>query len=151
MVAAEAHPAGLAISVVSAAGQEPGPGSYAWAGFLFASAKHLTSDKHLATIKETIPSGEGSIVTTTEVQPTDVAETAPAHTLHYVNGDGDTRLTWHSGNGAEVDAARTMFNTLHGKGYRAHTVQANGEPGEIIHRFDPAAGAIVMVPQTVGG
>lgn len=86
-------------------------------------------------------------MTTTEAPTT----TEQSHTLHYVNGEGDTRLTWHSDVGVEVDAARAMFDQLHGKGYRAHTVQANGEPGEIIHRFDPAAGAIVMVPQTVGG
>lgn len=90
-------------------------------------------------------------MTTTEVQPTEVAETAPVHTLHRIDATGDTRLTWQSSSGAEVDAARAMFDTLHSKGYRAHAVKPGGEPGEIIHRFDPSAESIVMVPQTVGG
>jgi hypothetical protein len=37
------------------------------------------------------------------------------------------------------------------KGYLAYTVKKNGDPGDVIHEFDPKAGKIIMTPQMVGG
>ena len=78
---------------------------------------------------------------------TDILE----HSLHIMDGSGDTRMTWGD-NTAEVDAARSTFTELKGKGFLAYTVDpTDGSKGEVIQEFDPEARAIIMAPQLVGG
>lgn len=72
-------------------------------------------------------------------------------TMHVLDHTGDSKLIWNTGNQAEVDAAKELFNKLRDKKYLAYTVDDDGERGEVIRRFDPNAGRIIMAPQLVGG
>lgn len=62
---------------------------------------------------------------------------------------GDVPVHWTPGVRVEEDAARAAFDAMKAKGYAAYKV--DGEDREIIRRFDPEAGEIVMVPATAGG
>lgn len=64
---------------------------------------------------------------------------------------GDTKIMWDRNAPAEVETARASFDKLKAKGYLAYTVKKNGDPGEQIHAFDPAAEKIIMSPPLVGG
>lgn len=64
---------------------------------------------------------------------------------------GDTKTVWDTENVEEVEAARATFNTLRAKNYIAYTVKLGGRKGEIITKFDPSLGGIIMVPPVVGG
>lgn len=72
-------------------------------------------------------------------------------TLHVMDDTGDTRTMWNPEVEAEVDAARAQFDALKAKGYLAYTVDNGGEKGEVINTFDKTLGAIIMIPQVVGG
>jgi hypothetical protein len=64
---------------------------------------------------------------------------------------GHTQLAWDPDNPDEVEAARTFFDKLRGKGYAA-TRRAPGERhGETVHEFDPAARELTMQPAIAGG
>jgi hypothetical protein len=84
-------------------------------------------------------------------QEDDVTAAAPeiTGTISEMNETGDSKLTWDKNKPAEVEAARTLFTTLRGRGYMAYSKR--GENRELIRAFDPALEKIVMVPQTVGG
>lgn len=77
--------------------------------------------------------------------------TATEHTLHVLDTTGDTRTMWDPTRPTEVEEARKQFQRMQKKGYLAHTVRDDGEPGEVIREFDPQAGKIIMRPQLVGG
>lgn len=77
--------------------------------------------------------------------------TTSEHTLHVLDHTGDSRTIWNPENQDEVDAAKATFDRLKKKGYLAYTVEEDGKRGEVIRRFDPAAGKIIMAPQLVGG
>lgn len=72
-------------------------------------------------------------------------------TLHVMDGNGDSRFMWNPDSAVEVEAARAQFDALKKKGYWAYTTDEEGGQGEVIHEFDPRAGAIIMAPQLVGG
>jgi len=72
-------------------------------------------------------------------------------TLHVMDSTGDSRFMWTPGNADEIAGARAQFDALKKKGYLAYTVDEDGAKGEVISEFDPEAGAIIMVPQLVGG
>jgi hypothetical protein len=69
--------------------------------------------------------------------------------------NGDVRLTWEHGNADDIATARRAFNDLRGKGYLAYRLTAGRrgqEPQrERIHRFDPDAEQVVLVPALQGG
>lgn len=72
--------------------------------------------------------------------------------LAIMNTTGDTKVIWDPNNDDEVDAARTQFETLIGKGFSAFLVKpGKGEKGEQIREFDPKAGRIIMIPALRGG
>lgn len=71
--------------------------------------------------------------------------------LAELNGLGDSKFMWSMDNPVEIEAARAQFAHLSAKGYRAHTVKADGSQGEVIREFDPDEEAIIMTPQSVGG
>lgn len=73
------------------------------------------------------------------------------HELSVIDASGDTKYIWDVENDDEVDAARDTFNQLKDKNYLAYTVAANGKKGELINRFDPELGKIIMIPPVVGG
>jgi hypothetical protein len=64
---------------------------------------------------------------------------------------GDTKLIWDEDNDVEVEAARSMFNSLKKKGYAGYSVNKKGDKGELLAEFDPAAERIIMAPQMKGG
>lgn len=72
--------------------------------------------------------------------------------LAIVDPTGDTKVIWDPANEDEVDAARTQFETLIGKGFSAFRVKpGKGDKGEQIREFDPQAGRIIMIPALQGG
>jgi hypothetical protein len=72
-------------------------------------------------------------------------------TLIVLDETGDTRLMWDPRIKDEVKSSKELFDKMKKKGYLAYTVKKNGDPGEVIHEFDPKAGKIIMTPQMVGG
>lgn len=87
--------------------------------------------------------------------PTEATETpeAPRSVLRTMSRRGDTPIHWTRGVAVEETAARAAFDAMKSKGYAAYRVEpgSGGERGEILHRFDPAAEEIVMVPPIAGG
>jgi len=69
--------------------------------------------------------------------------------LRTMSHRGDVPVHWTPGVAVEENAARAAFDAMKAKGYAAY--QVDGEDREIIRRFDPEAGEIVMVPPTAGG
>lgn len=72
------------------------------------------------------------------------------HELRVLDATGDTKTTWDADNPDEVAAARGVFDKMRAKGYRAFRVDGD-ERGARMDVFDPAAGALIMVPQLRGG
>jgi hypothetical protein len=65
---------------------------------------------------------------------------------------GDSRHMWDRNNPDEVAAARTLFDSMTGKGYRAYrAVGKRGDQGEILAKFDPDAERIIFLKRNVGG
>ena len=58
---------------------------------------------------------------------------------------------WNPGVQDEIDVAKKVFDKLKKKGYLAYKVGRGGEPDEVVHAFDPSAGALIMTPPLVGG
>jgi hypothetical protein len=73
------------------------------------------------------------------------------HQLNVLDRSGDAKLVWDTANSDEVEAARTMFNTLLKKGYQAFSVNPKGNKGEFLRTFDPEVGQMIMSPRLVGG
>jgi len=72
-------------------------------------------------------------------------------TIRNLNGEGDTHISWTPGNADEVRTAREHFEKLTGElKYSAYRV-VDGERGELIREFDPAAEEIILAPQISGG
>jgi hypothetical protein len=65
---------------------------------------------------------------------------------------GDTKHIWDKNKPAEVEAARTLFDSLTRKGYRAfRVIGKEGDQGEQMRSFDSEAERMIMVPQMQGG
>lgn len=74
------------------------------------------------------------------------------HTLHELNSNGATSVSWDPAKPAEVDAARKHFDSLRASGYLAYSVDGSDQSiGEQIRNFDPTARQIIMSPQLQGG
>jgi hypothetical protein len=73
------------------------------------------------------------------------------HEMAVMDETGDTKLIWDEDNDVEVEAARTMFNSLKKKGYAGYAVNKNGDKGTLLTEFDPSAEKIIMAPQMKGG
>ena len=68
-----------------------------------------------------------------------------------LDNTGDTKTIWNPENPDEVEAAKSTFDKLIGKGYRAFKVNKEGETAARLTTFDPLAGKMILVPQIVGG
>jgi len=68
-----------------------------------------------------------------------------------MDSTGDSKQIWNINNPDEVEAARSAFNSLREKGYRAFHVKADGEAGTRMDTFEPTAGKLIMIPQLKGG
>lgn len=71
--------------------------------------------------------------------------------LKVFGAKGDDRLLWDADDPIQVQRARTRFGELLRSGANAFRMDATGKKGERIMDFDPAAGAILVVPPLVGG
>lgn len=76
---------------------------------------------------------------------------AEQHSLSVIDHTGDTKTIWNTGVQDEIDVAKETFTKLKKKGYLAYRVGRGGEKDEVLHRFDPEAGAIIMTPPLAGG
>jgi hypothetical protein len=71
--------------------------------------------------------------------------------LAVMDQTGDTKTVWDSRNADEVENARETFDRLKKKGYAIYKVGKKGEPGEVMHKFDPDAESMIATPRVVGG
>lgn len=72
--------------------------------------------------------------------------------INYRPYDGDTKIVWDRNNADEVDAARTMFNSLLKKSFAIFKVNKAGEKdGEQVREFDAAVEKYICIPQMRGG
>jgi hypothetical protein len=72
-------------------------------------------------------------------------------TMHVLDVTGDTVHRWDPRKPEEVEAVRTLFNSLKKQGWLAYTVTDGDGQGEVIREFDPRAGKIMMSRHPVGG
>jgi hypothetical protein len=86
-----------------------------------------------------------------QVMDLDWPEQAGHGMIAVMSNGGDHKQMWDSRNEVEVEAARVTFETLREKGYIAYTVNKEGNKGEIIREFDPAAEKIILSPPMQGG
>jgi hypothetical protein len=71
--------------------------------------------------------------------------------LSILDGSGDTRMQWDRNDPAEVAKAEACFNELRDKGYLAYKVDSQGDRGEVLTAFDPAAERIILHSAMIGG
>jgi len=64
---------------------------------------------------------------------------------------GDERLVWDKEDGFEAKEAKAKFVEFLGKGYKAYSVDRDGDKNMRIHEFDVDAEEILMVPPTAKG
>lgn len=64
---------------------------------------------------------------------------------------GHKNEVWDVNNQDEVDSAEDTFKKLRKKGYIAFKVDKSGEKAEIMSKFDPLAGKMIMSPAPAGG
>jgi len=64
---------------------------------------------------------------------------------------GDTRHEFDAADVESLAKAEERFQALTGKGFRAVALGKNGEPGELIRRFDPNVEETLFIPQLKGG
>jgi hypothetical protein len=64
---------------------------------------------------------------------------------------GHTKHIWDANNEDEVEAARTIYDALKDKGYRAFHVKKDGKEGHLMDEFDPDAEKMILTPQLKGG
>ncbi len=81
-----------------------------------------------------------------------MTETVQKHVLSIPDPvEGDLRVEWDPNNAEQVDLAREAFNRAHQRRMTAYRLAPGGGRGEQMTEFDPAAEAILMAPQMVGG
>jgi hypothetical protein len=73
------------------------------------------------------------------------------HMLSILDSTGDVRIIWDPLNAEEVKSTKKQFDDLLKKGYRAYSVNAQGEKDRQIREFDPAAEKVILAPALVGG
>jgi len=68
-----------------------------------------------------------------------------------MDGSGDTRHEFDTSDLESVANAEERFQALIGKGFRAVALGRNGDPGELIGKFDPNIEETLFIPQLKGG
>lgn len=68
-----------------------------------------------------------------------------------IDATGDSKIIWNPENDAEVEAAKTTFDSLKAKGYLAYSVKKDGEKGEVLSKFDRNAEKLILAPPLRGG
>ena len=65
--------------------------------------------------------------------------------------NGDDRVTWDKDNGKQAKEAKAKFLEFVKKGYKAYSVDVEGQKNRPIEEFDVDAEEILMIPPTVKG
>ena len=65
--------------------------------------------------------------------------------------NGDTRHQFDRDDAKSVASAEKLFLKLTGQGYRAVALADNGEPGELLGRFDAKTERMLFIPHLKGG
>lgn len=65
--------------------------------------------------------------------------------------NGDDRITWDKDNGRQAKEAKSKFLEFIKKGYKAYSVDIEGQKNRPIEEFDVDAEEILMIPPTVKG
>lgn len=73
------------------------------------------------------------------------------HRLIIPDESGHRELAWTDLNEEELREAERAFNDAVTRGFVPHVPGTNGEPGTVIHRFEPNAEEIVLLRPLVGG
>ena len=68
-----------------------------------------------------------------------------------MDGSGDTRHEFDTSDLESVANAEERFQALIGKGFRAVALGKNGDPGELVGKFDPNIEETLFIPQLKGG
>ena len=68
-----------------------------------------------------------------------------------MDGSGDTRHEFDTSDLELVANAEERFQALIGKGFRAVALGKNGDPGELVGKFDPNIEETLFIPQLKGG
>ena len=72
--------------------------------------------------------------------------------LEVMGVEGDTKTVWDPTNEDEVENAEATFDRLKEKGYIAYrVVDEGGTKGEVMTKFNPDAGRMIMAPPLQGG
>ncbi len=72
--------------------------------------------------------------------------------IRKLDNKGDSKFTWDKDNEEETEAAEEYFNDLTARKFVAYFVKKNGDRSEdVMKKFDPEAGMIIMVPNIGGG
>lgn len=72
--------------------------------------------------------------------------------IEQMGKNGDTKTIWDRNNADEVAAARTAYDDLTEKGYKAyHVTGEDGEQGDPMGSFDPNCERMILVPPMKGG
>jgi hypothetical protein len=71
--------------------------------------------------------------------------------MEVLDPTGHTRTTWDSERADEVAAARSQFEELTRKGFKAFRVKKDGSEGEPMKKFDADAEKMILVPPVEGG
>ena len=72
------------------------------------------------------------------------------HALIIPDTTGDTKIMWTQGNADEVATAKRSFDDLRAKGFMIYKAAKDGNRGELMREFDPAAELLIAVPPIVG-
>lgn len=72
------------------------------------------------------------------------------HELIVLNSQGDSRVSWETGDAPSIAKAMAEFDRLVGLGYRGAKMDTP-ESGTMIDKFDPSAERLTMVPPIHAG
>ena len=71
--------------------------------------------------------------------------------MRILSSEGDQKVIWDPKNKDQTEVAEMTFDKLIAKNYKAFSVKKDGEQKKEIKKFDPKAGALIMVPVIAGG
>jgi len=71
--------------------------------------------------------------------------------MSVMDGTGDTKIIWDSGNTEEIENAHKTFKRMKKKGFIAYSVEGDGGKGKVLTEFDQDAERIILAPPLAGG
>lgn len=70
--------------------------------------------------------------------------------IRWMSAEGDTQVAWDESDTGSTERAREMIERAFAEGRGVFAIDETGV-GARLHRFDPAAREIVVIPQIKGG